>query len=81
MCNSTIGDHHAYVRGQPASGLDEISSPCSDVAKGMEWVTTECPDVTCKLGDSCPIGGTNAAWANGDFVIEIVGNASVLSSS
>ncbi len=80
MCNATMGTAHAYVRAQPAPGFDTISSPCSDVARGMDWILELCATARC-AGDTCVVGGTNSAWGNGDLVLEIVGNATELSST
>ncbi len=80
MCNATVGSAQAFVRGQPVPGFDEISSPCSDVARGMDWILELCVTARC-AGDKCIVGGTNGVWGNGDFVIEIVGNATELSST
>ncbi len=80
MCNATVDGAHAYVRGQPVPGFDQISSPCSAVARGMDWILELCVTVRC-TGDGCVVGGTNAVWGNGDFAIEIVGNATDISST
>jgi hypothetical protein len=80
MCNATLGDIKVFVRAQPLSGVDTASSSCSDVAKGMDWIMDLCKTNPCQ-GDSCAVGGTNAAWKNGNLVIEVVGTAEMLSSS
>ncbi len=73
MCNSTMGTMTAYVRGQAAAGVPQTSSPCFAIARGMDWIMEMCPVARCS-GDGCVVGGTNAAWGNGDLTIEVVGN-------
>ena len=79
LCNVTVNNSPTYIRGQPLSGTDEVRVPCSDVAKGMDWVLDLCHPDGCS-GNDCPVGGINAAWKNGLFVLEIIGNPAILKS-
>jgi len=73
MCGATYHGTHAYVRGQPAPGVDEILLPCAQVVKGMNWIMQVCAQARCS-DDSCPIGGINTAYGNGDMIFDLVGN-------
>jgi len=79
LCNVTVNNNPTYIRGQPLSGVDEVRIPCSDVAKGMDWILDLCSPQGC-TGNDCPVGGVNAAWRNGNFVLEIIGNPAILKS-
>jgi len=79
LCNVTVNGSPTYIRGQPLSGVDSVRIPCSDVARGMDWILDLCSPQGC-TGNDCPVGGVNAAWRNGNFVLEIIGNPEILKS-
>ncbi|KAK6343591.1 hypothetical protein TWF730_011184 [Orbilia blumenaviensis] len=65
MCG--IGTCNWYGRAEIVR--NGASSPCADVARGGLWVTSNC-----RTGARGLVAGSNAAWGNGNLLVDIRGD-------